>query len=365
MRFALALLVHLRVPWYRDSARRSLSMLEFSHPLYLLLFLLLPPLLWWWWHKRRQAVRHPAAHLLAALPAPRARLARLASLVLRGLGLFALILALAGPRWPDLRTPITTEGIAILVVVDVSGSMAERDFDSEGLPISRLEAVKTAFRLFVEGGEQDGQTFEGRPTDLIGLVCFATRPEPTCPLTLSHTALLRLLDAEQPRSTPGESETNLSDAITLGLHKLQAAGPRRKVLILLTDGEHNHANPRSQWSPRQAAQIAAGLDVPIYTIDAGPVAVGASPPPGATEVRDSAAKTLREIADLTRGQYLPASDTKALLNAVRTIDRQEKLPIRSYQYRRYHQGYPWLCLGGFVFFVTALVLERTLWRRLP
>ena len=78
-----------------------------------------------------------------------------------------------------------------------------------------------------------------------------------------------MLDAEQPRSMTGESETNISDAVALGLARLRAAGARRKVLVLLTDGEHNVSTPRSGWSPRQAAQIAASLDVPIYTIDAG------------------------------------------------------------------------------------------------
>src|SRR6185437_1225945 len=99
---------------------------------------------------------------------------------------------LSGPRWPDLRTRIETEGIAIVMLVDVSGSMAERDFDWRGEPVSRLEAVKKVFHLFVSGGEgtdttgdgTDVSNFQGRPTDQIGLVTFATRPETACPLTL-------------------------------------------------------------------------------------------------------------------------------------------------------------------------------------
>ena len=95
-----------------------------------------------------------------------------------------------------------------------------------------------------DGG--DARLFQGRPTDSIGLVVFATRPLTVCPLTLSHSVLLRLLDDEKPRSVPGESETNISDAVALGLQRLQSAGPRRKVLVLLTDGEHNVPNPRSE-----------------------------------------------------------------------------------------------------------------------
>ncbi len=256
-----------------------------------------------------------------------------------------------------------------MMVVDASGSMAERDFDWNGEPISRLDAVKRVFRLFVDGsaaGEllPDGSraTFEGRPTDLVGLVTFATRPEVACPLTLGHSTLFRLLDAEQPRAIPGESETNLSDAVTLALARLRIAGPRRKVLLLLTDGEHNLPKTLSGWSPRQAAQIAVSLGVPIYTIDAG----RESSAPRVTPPRaPQAVQTLRELAEVTGGRYFPASDTAGLLSACAAIDRLERTSIVSFQYRRYHEAYPWLALGAFVSFVLALALERTVWRRLP
>src|SRR4051794_34836752 len=124
-------------------------MFHFAAPGFLLLALAVPPLWWWWLRQRRSALRHPASDLLAGLPHGRARAARWGGAALRALGLLFLAIALAGPRWPDLRTRIDTEGIAIVMAVDVSGSMAERDFDWGGEPISRLEAVKKVFRLFV------------------------------------------------------------------------------------------------------------------------------------------------------------------------------------------------------------------------
>jgi Ca-activated chloride channel family protein len=367
---------------------------HFANPGFLWLILAVPPLLWWWLHRRRNALRHPAVGVLAGLPAGKARLARWGPGILRSLALLLIALALAGPRWPDLHTRIETEGIAIVMLVDVSGSMAERDFDWRGEPISRLEAVKKVFHLFVSGdagfpsssspvpGADKGgdgtdlSGFQGRPTDLIGLVTFATRPDTACPLTLSHSVLLRLLDAEQPRRIPGESETNLSDAIALGLHRLESAGPRRRVMVLLSDGEHNVPQPRSGWTPRQAAQVANGLHVPIYTIDAG--GLGAAPlepavketpatdrasSPG--EVRARAVKTLEELAQITHGHYFQARDTKGLLNACKSIDALERTDIQSFQYRRYHEGYPWFALAAFVLFGCALGLERTVWRRIP
>jgi Ca-activated chloride channel family protein len=359
-------------------------MFHFEHPYCLLLALLAPPLLWWLLRKRRTALRYPAGDGLDGLPAGRARFARWGGALLYGLSLLLLAVALAGPRWPDLRTRLETEGIALMLVVDVSGSMEEPDFEWDGKPCSRLAAVKRVFHLFVAGGVgestpdgKDATAFEGRPTDLIGLVTFATRPETTCPLTLSHSVLLHLLKAEEARRVPGESETNLSDAVAVGLHRLQAAGPRRKVLVLLTDGEHNEVSPRSDWTPRQAAQVALSLGVPIYAIDAGGPGArrepSEKPAPAATAdgtaspavIRESAVQTLRELAYITRGRYFQARDTAALLDACRRIDRLERTDIQSFQYRRYHEAYPWLALASFLLYGLALALDMTLWRRLP
>jgi Ca-activated chloride channel family protein len=347
-------------------------MFHFAAPAYLLLLLLLPALAWLRLRRRPAGVRHPSLGLFAGLPVGRARLARHGGLALRLAALALLALALAGPRWPDLRTRLATEGVALMMVVDVSGSMAEPDFDWDGSPVSRLEAVKRVFRLFLLGarpGEPlpDGQAarFEGRDVDLVGLVSFATRPETTCPLTLSHAALLDLLDAEQPRRTTGESQTNLSDALTVALARLRAAGPRRKAVVLLTDGEHNVTKPQSGWSPRQAAQVAASLHNPVYAIDAGGPGAADEDGPASAEARADAVRTLQDLASSTGGQYFTARDTPALVAACRAIDREERSPIASYQYRRYHEAYPWLALSSFVFFVLALALERTLWRKLP
>lgn len=364
---------------------------HFANPGYLWLTLLVPLLLWWTLHQRRSALRHPAVGELAGLSFGRARLARWGPGVLRSLALLLLAIALAGPRWPDLHTRIETEGIAIVMLVDVSGSMAERDFDWRGEPIARLEAVKKVFHLFVAGGEEppplspptlggnkgggdgsDASEFQGRPTDQIGLVTFATRPETACPLTLSHSVLLHLLDAEEPRRIPGESETNLSDAVAMGLHRLRSAGPRRKILVLLSDGEHNVPHPQSGWTPRQAAQVANGLSVPLYTIDAGGSGASTNEPaakeeaggsPG--ETRAQAVQTLQEMAHIAHGQYFQAHDTRRLLNALHDIDDLERSDLRSFQYRRYHEGYPWFALAAFVLFSLALGLERTLWRSVP
>jgi len=241
---------------------------SFANPACLLLLLGVPPLIWWWLRRRGSALRFPSVGILHGLPNGRGRVARWGGAIMRAAAFVALALAVAGPRWPDLHSRVETEGIAIALVVDVSGSMAEPDYTWQGSRISRLDAVKRAFGLFIAGGDgPDGAHLDGRPDDLMGLVLFSTRPETACPLTLSHSVLVRVLDAEQPKSIPTESETNIGDAIAWGLHTLESAGSRRKVIILLSDGEHNVPPPALK--PRQAAQLAANLHIPIYAIDAG------------------------------------------------------------------------------------------------
>ncbi len=342
---------------------------DFAQPWFLSLLLLAPPLMWWWLRRPRAALRFPDTEWLSALPAGRARVARWTGAGLRAAALCLLVVALAGLRWPDEGTRIPTEGIAIAIVVDVSGSMAETDFDWQGDNISRLEAAKRAFRLLVMGGDgPNGIHFEGRPNDLIGMVAFASWPDCICPLTLSRSAIIRMLEAEQPRSVPGQSETNISDGVTLGLDRLQRAGSRRKVMILLSDGEHNVPHPQSEWTPRQAAQIAANLQVPISAIDAASEGRTVKEPgveSDSVAVRAEGIRTLQQIAGISNGRFFRAHDSQSLLDVCRQIDTLEREEITSFQYQRYHEGYPWFGLVAFVLLVTASGLEMAIWRRLP
>jgi Ca-activated chloride channel homolog len=334
----------------------------FAQPWYLLLLLLVPLVVRRWLRRSRPALRYSDTALLASLPAGRSRFAYWGGALLRAAALVALVVGLAGLRWPDPERGqrIPTEGIAIELLVDISGSMAEEDFDWEGKRISRLEAVKRAFRLFVDGGEgPDGQRLEGRHDDLIGLVTFAHRPDPGCPLTLSHSVVLRLLEKEKPRSVPGESETNVTDAVIVGLSRLHHAGAKRKVMVLLSDGDHNVDNTASTEvrEPGQAAVLAASLHVPIYTIDAGGDSDSGN--------RENGIETLRELAKITGGHYFQARDTRSLLDVCAQIDRLERAEIQSYQRHRFFHAFAWLGLVAFCLFVGVNALELTVWQRLP
>jgi Ca-activated chloride channel family protein len=356
-------------------------MFGFAHPEFLYLLLLVPVVVWWWLRLRRPALRYSDTQPLLRLPAGRRRWARRLSAVLRSAALALLVVALAGPRWADAGEQLSTQGIAIEILVDVSGSMAEIDFDWEEGPvegpkgqegpkgrvekISRLEAVKRAFRLFVQGGDTpSGARLEGRPNDLIGLTTFATWPNTACPLTLDRDALLKILQAERPRTIPDESRTNIGDAIVWGVKDLENARPQRKILVLLTDGEHNVEPPALK--PRQAAQLAANKGIPIYAIDAGTDSGGGGEGDAAkrsAEDRALAVKTLQAITRLTGGKYFRAQDTRSLLEVCQEIDRLNREKIESFQYLYYYEAFGWFGLGSFVLFAMVHFLEWTFWQR--
>src|SRR5947209_2220451 len=166
----------------------------FAHPEFLWLAPLAVPAAWWWARRRRPALRFADVRLFAGRTGGRARRAKWGGAALRGLAVLALVLACAGPRRPDLRTRVPAEGIAIVLVLDVSGSMGTADVDwTPGSPkVARLEAARRAFKLFVAGGDApDGTHFEPRPADQIGLVTLAKVPQTACPLTLNHSVLIR------------------------------------------------------------------------------------------------------------------------------------------------------------------------------
>ncbi len=249
-----------------------------------------------------------------------------------------------------------------MLVVDVSGSMHEVDVDWDNARISRLGAASRIFSLFVLGGvDSNGQSFPGRPQDLLGLVTFASYPETVAPLTLSHPVLVQLLEQEQVRP-PEEGQTNIGDAIAEGLIRLDAAGDRRKVIVLLSDGEHNFPGPTTSptWMPRLAAQRAADLGVSVYAIDVGSDAAATDPVD-----RQAGKATMQELARISGGQYLPAHDSASLLDACQKIDRLERRPIQSLQFHRYRELHTYFGIAAFGCLFAAGLLHWTVGRRLP
>ena len=204
---------------------------------WLLLFTLLAvPAVWW----ARQSTGRVLFSSLRALPARgetwRTRIAWLPDAMI-GLGVVALAIALAGPRAGDKTARVRRDGIAIMMAVDVSGSMRALDLSERNRELTRLDAVKQVFEQFALGGAG----LDGRPDDAIGLVAFARYADTRSPLTLDHGNLAtaaRQLDF----AAEGEDGTAIGAGLELAVTRLAEFKPKEKVgriVILLTDGESN------------------------------------------------------------------------------------------------------------------------------
>jgi Ca-activated chloride channel family protein len=344
---------------------------EFVQPGWLLLLPGVVPLLIWWLRRKGPALWYADVATAASVNTRRGTATRLVGAFGRGLALAALLVALAGPRWPDPGSRLPTEGIAIFLVVDVSNSMNEEDFMWKEKPIPRILAMKKALGLFIVGGKgPDGEDLPGRPQDLIGLVTFTKLPKSSCPLTLSHDALLQILESEETGKRGHDFETNIGDALAMALHRLESAPVKQKAIVLVSDGEQGEIPDALR--PRVAAQLAGHFGVPVFIVDAGKD--GAAPPKTPAEKfsaqnRILAKKTLQDVAKITSGQYYAATDAKALFEACvqlgAELDRFEPERIESFAYSRYWEGYAWFGGAAFMIWSVLLALELTVWRRLP
>jgi Ca-activated chloride channel family protein len=340
--------------------------MRLAEPGWLALLILVP--LPWWFQRLRPRIAWPT---LEGFPRSRpSGLRRLAALplLLRGGAIAAMAVALARPQSVGGQTRIAGRGVAIVVALDHSSSMKTADFPPASQPtgqepVTRLEAAKSTLVRFIEG----------RPDDLVGLVVFANEPDLASPPTLDHEFLAEQARAVRP-ARPEEDGTNIGDAIVWSLDALRAAAPKKKVLVLLTDGRNSPAlGPgAAPIEPERAAGLARDLGVTLYTIAVGkpgglirtlePI-TGINRVAGETEGPDLA--LLERLAEIGSGRSFAATDTAALDRVFRTIDALEKSHVRGAVRTRYREEYaPWagLALG-------CLVLDRLLsagrLRRLP
>lgn len=335
---------------------------ELAHPWFLAAALLALPALWW---SRRGAGRVVFSSL-RALPAGghtwRTRLAWLPDALI-ALAVVALSIALAGPRAGDQSSRIRRDGIAIMMAVDVSGSMRALDLSQKNRELTRLDAVKQVFEQFVLGGGK----LAGRVDDAVGLVAFARYAETRSPLTLDHGNLIAA--ARQLDFAPdNEDGTAIGAGLELAVQRLVEFQSRSKIAILLTDGESNVHEIDEDTAIDDA--IKAGIKV--YTIGAGtngiaPIRVDIGG--GRTELVQTQVSidetTLRRIADKTGGKYFRATDHASLARIYAEIDKLERTQIEAELFTEYHQYY-----GGFVALAMALVVlallaRGSVLRRLP
>ena len=326
--------------------------ITFANPEFFWLFLLFPLLIAWQWFRRKKEVPAVSFSSLQQFSAVRTWRTTLRPLlyVLRGLALAALIVALARPRSSsEITKTKTTEGIDIILSIDMSSSMLAKD-----LKPNRIEALKRVASQFIEQ----------RTSDRIGIVVYSGESYTKVPATTDKSVVLQALkDIKQ-----GEIEDGTAIGMGLGtaINRLKDSKTKSKVIILMTGGVDNTA----AIDPLSAAELAKEYGIRVYTIGIGTNGKALSPvaynPDGSLQydmvpvVIDD--KLLSEIAKSTGGQYFRATDNKKLAQIYTEIDKLEKSKIEELKYYQHQENFrPWALLA-LVFLVAEFGLRHTVFR---
>lgn len=308
-----------------------------------------------WWRRGRPALRVPTL-AFAAAGGLRASTVRV-PLLLRALALVLLAAALARPRGGEVQERVTTEGVDIVVALDLSVSMLAEDMGrAEGERRNRLEAAKEVVVSFI-----------GRRTnDRIGYVTFDEASVPRCPPTLDHEVLMDFV--RRSDVDPQSQGTALGSGLASAVNRLKESKAKSRVVILVTDGRNNSGF----MSPDDAAEIARLMGVRVYAVGVG--TRGEAPIPvrgafGRTEYRmiraDVDEETLQHVTDTTGGRFYRATRAGELEQIFDDIDKLEKSEMAVDRHVRWRELYPPLARAAAVLCALALVSGATLWRTFP
>jgi Ca-activated chloride channel homolog len=303
---------------------------------------------------RRAAMVYSDIRLLSTLPVTWRVKMRHVPEVMRWLAWVLLVFALARPQSGEGVEVLRGQGIDIVLVIDISGSMAALDFE----PQNRLAAAKAVISEFIQG----------REFDRIGLVVFARNAYHQAPLTLNYPILLQLLD--DIRLIP--DVTSLSgeqlDGTALGLGVASAANMLResnapsKVIVLLTDGDNN-----AGLDPITAAEAVSTFDIRIYTIGMGtegPVNIP-DRENNLIQIDNLNEDVLRSIAEIGNGLYFRAEDTAGLQQIYQQIDRLERTDVERRVFVRWQDQAVWIMMPALLLLLLEQLLRRTVLQTLP
>jgi len=276
--------------------------------------------------------------------------------VLKYSALCLMIIAMARPQWGTRQVSVLTEGVNIILAVDLSGSMDALDFKKQGKIVNRLEAVKGVVRDFIS--KRDG--------DRIGMVVFGTEAYTQLPLTRDYNTIVSILDHLEIGAA-GE-RTAIGDAIGISLKRLEDIESQSNIIILLTDGQSN----AGKLSPQVVAEIAVEKGVKIYTIGVGSRGKARIPIKhpvyGKRYVYQKVnidETTLRDIANRTGGLYFRAENIKGLQEIYETINTLEKTEVKVKTYAQYREFYIFFLIPAFVMLMFWVILSNTRYLGIP
>lgn len=346
------LLANIFILWYWFESTQKY---EFNDPALLWLLLIVPFIGIWLIYKKFK--EHPTVKLssFGFLPNQRFPLSRIlyalsSGLILVSIGLF--IIAIARPQTSQSWENISTEGIDIIIAMDISASMLAKDFDP-----NRLEASKQVAKSFIAE----------RPNDRVGLVVYEGEAFTQCPLTTDHRVLTNLMN--DIKTGMVEGGTAIGSGLATAVNRLKKSDALSKVVILLTDGVNNSGN----IPPITAAEIASEFGIRVYTIGVGSKGRAMSPvamaPNGQyrydlVEVKIDE-KVLQKIAEITDGEYFRATDNHSLAEIYQDIDKLEKTKIEVTQHSKKLDRFLTIALVAFGLLIASYLIKTFVLRFTP
>jgi Ca-activated chloride channel homolog len=317
-------------------------------------FLLMLPVLAYIWMKGRRAF-YPAVTVSSSrsftAKGSRSSFVFLPE-IFRLLAIGCVILAIARPQIKNQTSHNEGEGIAIVLCIDVSGSMLSQDFTP-----NRLEVAKEVAEDFIKS----------RPVDQIGLVVFAGESFTQFPLSSNREALLEQIKAI--RSGMLDDGTLIGEGLATSVQRLSEVPSKTKIVVLLTDGKEEAPDDRL-IDPLTALEITKAKKIKVYTIGMGSDnAVSVSEMSHTKKYGSNTAfideKLLRRIASETGGEYFRARDKENLQQVYKRIDRLEKSKVEVLQQTHISEEFKWFILAAFAFLVMEIILKFTLFRTFP
>lgn len=325
----------------------------FAKPWVLYFLLIIIPLLVWYYftHRSVPTVQISSTAAIEKMPASIRQYLRHILFALRLVILCLFIIILARPQTSNSWENISTQGIDIVLAIDVSTSMLAQDLKPD-----RLEASKDVAIEFISG----------RPNDRIGLVIFSSESYTQCPLTTDHSVLINLF--KDVKSGVIEDGTAIGVGLATAINRLKDSDAISKVIILLTDGVNN----QGAIDPITAAEFAKTFNIRVYTVGVG--TEGEAPYPYQdmfgryqlisvpVEINE---EVLQQISDVTNGRYFRATNNDKLRQIYAEIDKLEKSKINVREFSRKEEEYLPFAIAAFVLLIVEFILRRVFLRTVP
>jgi Ca-activated chloride channel homolog len=326
---------------------------SFANPQMFYLFLVLIPMIAWYVFRQKKfnaSLQVSSTRGLDQLPKSWKLYLRHLLFAITCAALSLLIIVMARPQSSESWENTQTEGIDIVMAIDVSTSMLARDLKPD-----RLEAAKDVATQFIAG----------RPYDRIGLVVFAGESFTQCPITTDHSVVTNLL--RNTETGVLEDGTAIGNGLATAVTRLKESKAISKVIILLTDGENN----RGEVPPLTAAEIAKTFGVRVYTIGVG--TIGTAPYPMQTpfgiRIQDIPVKideeSLQSIANTTGGKYFRATTTDNLKRIYAEIDALEKSKIEVKEFSKKQEEFKPFALAALFLLISGILLKVSVFRNIP